>query len=54
MRKLAETMEAETRRFYERAAQRTTDAATRKLLGDLAEAEAKHSMLAEELEKLQA
>src|SRR3954470_11563186 len=51
VRKLAETMELETRRFYERAAQRTTDAATRKLLGDLAEAEAKHSALAEELEK---
>src|ERR1051325_10473858 len=51
VRKLAETMEAETRRFYERAAQRTSDAATRKLLGDLAAAEAKHSMLAEELEK---
>src|SRR5882724_529386 len=51
VRKLAETMELETRRFYERAAQRTTDAATRKLLGDLAAAEAKHSALAEELEK---
>jgi len=51
VRKLAETMELEARRYYERAAQRTTDAATRKLLGDLAEAEAKHSALAEELEK---
>src|SRR5580765_7524066 len=44
-------MELEARRYYERAAQRTTDAATRKLLGDLAAAEAKHSALAEELEK---
>src|SRR2546421_10075446 len=51
VRKLAETMELEARRYYERAAQRTTDAATRKLLGDLAAAEAKHSALAEELEK---
>src|ERR1051325_38679 len=51
VRKLAETMEAETRRFYERAAQRTSDAATRKLLGDLAAAEAKHSAMAMELEK---
>lgn len=51
VRRLAETMELETRRFYERAAQRTTDAATRKLLGDLAAAEAKHSALAEQLEK---
>ena len=51
VRKLAETMELEARRYYERAAQRTTHAATRKLLGDLAEAEAKHSALAEELEK---
>ncbi len=51
VRKLAETMEAETRRFYERAAHRTTDASTRKLLTDLAEAEAKHSDRAEELRK---
>src|SRR3954462_7068488 len=41
----------EARRFYERAAQRTSDAATRKLLGDLAEAEAKHSALAAEWQK---
>ena len=51
VRRLAETMELETRRFYERAAHRTTDASTRKLLTDLAEAEAKHSALAEELER---
>src|SRR3954463_11679196 len=51
VRKLADTMEAETRRFYERAAQRTSDVTTRKLLGDLAAAEAKHSALAGELER---
>jgi rubrerythrin len=51
VRKQAEIMELETRRFYERAMQRVTDASTRKLLGDLAEAERKHSALAESLEK---
>ncbi|MGA9057999.1 MAG: iron exporter MbfA [Terriglobia bacterium] len=50
VRKQAEIMELETRRFYERAMQRVTDASTRKLLGDLAEAERKHSALAESLE----
>src|SRR5436190_20792274 len=35
-RKQAALMEAETRRFYERAAQRATDAGVRQLLGDLA------------------
>ena len=50
VRKQAEVMELETRRFYERAMQRVTDASTRKLLGDLAEAERKHSALAESLE----
>jgi rubrerythrin len=44
-------MESETRRFYEIALQHTTDARTRKLLGDLAEAEAKHSASAEILER---
>jgi len=42
VRKQAEIMEIETRRFYERAITRTEDAATRKLLGDLAEAERQH------------
>lgn len=51
VRRLAETMELETRRFYERAAQRTTDVSTRQLLTDLAEAEAKHSALAEALQR---
>jgi rubrerythrin len=50
VRKQAEIMELETRRFYERAMQRVTDASTRKLLGDLADVERKHSALAESLE----
>src|SRR5439155_13612241 len=48
-RKEAETMEVETRRFYEAAARRTTDAGTRQLLGDLAEEERKHESLAERI-----
>jgi erythrin-vacuolar iron transport family protein len=39
----AEVMEAETKRFYEAAAARATDAGTRQLLGDLAEEERKHT-----------
>ncbi len=35
-------MELETRRFYESALRRVTDASVRKLLGDLAEAERRH------------
>jgi rubrerythrin len=50
VRRLAQTMELETRRFYERAAQRVTDASTRQLLADLAEAEQKHSDLAASLQ----
>ncbi len=49
VRKQAETMELETRRFYEKSAQRATDAGIRQLLGDLAEEERKHSHLAEAL-----
>ena len=45
----AEAMEDQARQFYERAAARTTDAATRKLLGDLAAAEAAHEVKAEAL-----
>nr|WP_320133131.1 ferritin family protein [uncultured Holophaga sp.] len=41
-RRQAETMEFETRRFYETAARRTTDARTRQLLGDLAAIEEAH------------
>jgi rubrerythrin len=48
-RKQVETMEAETRRFYEAAARHTTDAATRQLLGDLAEEERGHEDMAEHL-----
>ncbi len=49
VRRQVETMEAESRRFYQRAAERTTDAGIRKLLGDLAEAEAGHEALAAQL-----
>lgn len=51
VRRQAESMETETRRFYEQAARRVTDASTRKLLVDLAEAERGHCMMANELEK---
>ena len=45
------TMEAETRRFYLRAAQRAQDASLRQLLDDLAAEEAVHVERAEQLEK---
>jgi rubrerythrin len=45
----AEAMEQDAARFYHAAAARTSDAATRKLLGDLAAAEAGHQAKAEEL-----
>ena len=45
----AAAMEAEAHRFYTRAAQATTDAATRRLLGDLAAAEAGHERRADAL-----
>ena len=51
VRKLAESMELETRRFYEQSAKKVTDAPTRQLLMDLAEAERKHVELAESLEQ---
>ena len=51
VRNAIEQMESETRRFYEFALQRTTDVSTRKLLGDLAEAEVKHTATAEAVEK---
>src|SRR6266542_2073294 len=47
--KEAELMELETKRFYEAAARRTTDAGIRQLLGDLAEEERGHAQLAERL-----
>jgi rubrerythrin len=49
VRKEAEVMELETRRFYEKAAQKATDAGIRQLLGDLAAEERRHSQLAETL-----
>ena len=51
VRKQAEIMELETRRFYERAMKTATDASVRKLLGDLADAERKHYAKAESLEE---
>jgi len=51
VRKQAGVMEAETRRFYERALSRITDAPTRKLLSDLIEIERQHSAYAETLEE---
>jgi len=50
MRGEAEAMERQAQSFYEAAAQRTTDAETRKLLGDLAAAEAGHVHTANRLE----
>lgn len=49
-RKAIESMEFDTRRFYNLAMAQVTDASTRKLLGDLAEAEIKHSSTAEAME----
>jgi erythrin-vacuolar iron transport family protein len=51
VRRQAATMELETRRFYERAIERMTDASTRKLLGDLAATEREHYALATALEE---
>jgi len=49
MREEAEIMERDAQSFYERAAARTSDAGTRKLLGDLAAAEAGHTAKADML-----
>jgi len=46
----AEAMEREAEAFYLKAAQNSTDTATRKLLGDLAAAEAGHMAVADELQ----
>ena len=51
VRRYTESMEAETQRFYERAAARASDTSTRKLLGDLAEAERNHVLIADRLQK---
>lgn len=48
-RDMAESMERTAERFYRAAAARTTDADTRKLLGDLALIESKHGALAVQL-----
>ncbi|HEX3501101.1 MAG TPA: ferritin family protein [Stellaceae bacterium] len=50
VRAQAELMEAESKRFYQTAARRTTDAAIRQLLGDLAAEERRHEAWAEELQ----
>jgi len=50
VRKQAAAMEIESRRFYERAAQRTSDPGVRQLLDDLAQEERSHEHRAEELE----
>ena len=49
IRKEADGMEHDAEAFYHKAAQHSGDAATRKLLGDLAAAEAGHQKCAEEL-----
>jgi erythrin-vacuolar iron transport family protein len=50
VRAQAELMEAESKRFYQRAARHSTDAAIRQLLGDLAAEERRHEERAEQLE----
>lgn len=50
VREQAEIMEAETKRFYTRAARRSQDASIRQLLGDLAAEERRHEAKAEWLE----
>jgi rubrerythrin len=50
VREYAEIMEAESKRFYLRAARHSNDAAIRQLLGDLAAEERRHEARAEELE----
>jgi len=51
VRKQVESMELETRRFYERSSEQVSDTSIRELLDDLAEAERDHSALAEKLER---
>ncbi|MEX0407635.1 iron exporter MbfA [Aquibium sp. LZ166] len=46
-----EEMERQAERFYREAASRTSDASTRKLLGDLAAAEGRHGKTAQRLER---
>jgi len=51
VRNQASAMEVETRRFYEKAAARTSDARVRQLLDDLAQEERSHEDRAESLER---
>ena len=51
VRKQAETMELETRQFYQKAITQVRHAGIRKLLGDLEEMERKHQITAEALEE---
>jgi len=51
IRSEAEAMEHDAEQFYLKAAARTSDTATRKLLGDLAAAEAGHQSTASDLEQ---
>ncbi len=51
VRKYAENMEYQAARFYRKAAETTRDASVRKLLIELAEAEAEHEGLAQRLEQ---
>ena len=44
-------MERQAQRFYEEAIKRTSDASTRKLLGDLAAAEGRHEAVAQSMEQ---
>ena len=53
IRREVETMEDEARKFYELAIARTSDAAVRQLLGDLAAEESKHYDLAEKMDEKQ-
>jgi rubrerythrin len=50
IRKRVASMEAEAANFYRRAAEKSTDPAVRKLLGDLADVEAGHETTADNLE----
>jgi len=53
IRREVESMEQESRNFYQAAITRTNDAAVRQLLGDLAAEENKHYELAEEMDEKQ-
>jgi rubrerythrin len=51
VRRAIESMESETRKFYLSAAEKVTDASSRKLLVDLAEAELKHTAAADDMKQ---